>query len=398
MSTKFVTGLASGKDSFSVGKEAAQKALKKMKGEKIHLSIVFCSSEYNYAEVIKGIKEITNNAPLIGCSSAGEFTEEKVSKKSVCCALISSDSHKFFLGLGKGLKADETTTINEAIKNFPKTVENYPHLSCIELIDGLAGKGEEATLSASAILGPSVRLTGGAAGDDLKFKETHVFVNNEIETNAVAFCLMASKIPVGIGVKHGHKPISEPLTVTKAAGCVLYEINGRPAFDVWKEKVKEKAKKQFNVDVDKLSNPSEIGSYLIKYEAGLLTGSDYKVRVPLSKNADGSLNFACNIPQGTVIRIMESPKEAQIASAKKAAELALASSKGAKIAGAIVFDCVCRALILEEEFSDAVNTIKKTLGKKIPLIGFETYGEIAMEEGQLSGFHNTTTSILLITE
>jgi len=34
--------------------------------------------------------------------------------------------------------------------------------------------------------------------------------------------------------------------------------------------------------------------------------------------------------------------------------------------------------------------------KGIPLIGFETYGEIAMEIGQLSGFHNTTTVIMLI--
>jgi len=70
---------------------------------------------------------------------------------------------------------------------------------------------------------------------------------------------------------------------------------------------------------------------------------------------------------------------------------------GRKLAGAIVFDCVCRAVILGDAFSKAVDGIKEVL-KGIPLIGFETYGEIAMEMGQLSGFHNTTTVILLIPE
>ncbi len=398
MATEFVTGIAQGKDSFSVGKEAAQKALKKMRGEEINLSIVFCSSEYNYAEVVKGIKEVTNNASLIGCSSAGEFTEEQVSKKSVCCALISSDSHKFFLGMGKGLQEDEVATINQAVKEFPKTVKDYPHLSCIELIDGLRGKGEETTLLVSNILGSVSRLAGGAAGDDLKFEETKVFLNDRVETNAVILGLIASKTPVGIGVKHGHKPFSPSLNVTKSEGCILYELDNRPALEVWKEYTRKKAKEIYNIDVDKLTEPSDIGSYLIKYEAGLLAGTEYKVRVPLSVNADDSLNFACNIPEGAVIRIMESPKEEQIASARKAAELAVASSKGNKIVGAIVFDCVCRALILGDEFSKAVEAIKEVIGKDVPLIGFETYGEIAMELGQLSGFHNTTTSILLLTE
>ena len=399
MTTKFVTGIAAGGDSFAVGKEAAWKASNKMPQEKKKdLIIIFCSSVYNYTEVIKGIKEVIPNVPLIGCSSAGEFTEEGVGKKSVCCALISSDTHKFFLGWGKGLRENEIETIEQATKDFPQTVNDYPHLSCIEFIDGLAGKGEEATSAVCNILSNLGGLSGGAAADDLKFKETNIFVNNQINSDAVALCLMASKVPVAIGVKHGHKPLSPALNVTKSEGCILYELNGRPAFEVWKKHTKQRAKEKFSIDVDKLSEPSEIGSFLIKYEAGLLTGMEYKVRVPLSINADGSLNFVCNVPQGSVLKIMESPKDAQIYSAREAAQRAVASLKGNKIAGVIVFDCVCRALILEDKFSQAVESIREVIGKDVPLIGFETYGEIAMEAGQLSGFHNTTTSILLIPE
>jgi hypothetical protein len=122
------------------------------------------------------------------------------------------------------------------------------------------------------------------------------------------------------------------------------------------------------------------------------------VRAPLSVNPDGSINFACAMVEGAVIRIMESPNKAcQINSAKLAAQAALKSARGVKLAGAIVFDCICRNLILENEFSQAIEEIKKVVGN-IPIIGFATYGEIAMEVGQLSGFHNTTTVVLLIPE
>ena len=403
MPTKFVTGVSFGEDSFGedsflVGKDVAGKALEKMKGEKIHLSIVFCSSEYNYVEVIKGIKEITQNAPLIGCSSAGEFTEERVGKKSVCCALISSNDHKFFLGHENQLEKKGREAIKQAAGKFPEAVNNYPHLCCIELIDGLVKEGEDLTLAVNSIMGSLVRLIGGAAGDDLKFKETRVFMDNQINSEAITLCLMASEIPVGMGIKHGHKPWSPALNVTKSEGCILYELNNKPAFEVWKKYTRERAKEQFDIDVDKLSDSTEEGSYLIKYEAGLLTGMDYKIRVPLSVNPDGSLNFGCPIPEDTIIKIMESSKDAQIDSAREAAQLAVDSLRGAKVAGALIFDCACRGLILGDDFPKAIKAIGEVIGEDVPFIGFETYGEIFMELGQLSGLHHTTTTVLLIPE
>jgi methyl-accepting chemotaxis protein len=42
-----------------------------------------------------------------------------------------------------------------------------------------------------------------------------------------------------------------------------------------------------------------------------------------------------------------------------------------------------------------VHGISEELGG-VPLAGFETYGEIALDAGDLSGFHNTTTVVLAI--
>jgi hypothetical protein len=394
--TAFGTGISKVEDSFQAGREAAQKALKKTNIAP-QFCITFASSKYNYAEVLRGIKSVAPDTQLIGCSSAGEFTEEAVEKESVVCAFIASSTHKFFTGLGNGIKEDPVKAIEEAVAGFPTTIDGYPHSSAIILIDGLCGVGEEVCMSALSVLGPTVRFVGGAAGDDLKLLETKVFFGEQSTSDATAVCLLSSKSPVAVGVKHGHCAFSEPLTLTKTHGSTVVEINGKPAFAVWKEHTRERAMNK-GIDVDKLSSPSDIGNFLLQYEAGLLAGPEYKLRAPLSVNQNQSLNFVCTMVEGSVIRIMESPNRYyQIASAKQAAELAVKSARGAKLAGAIVFDCVCRNAILDKDYYKGVEEIKNVIGN-VPLIGFATYGEIAMEMGQLSGFHNTTTVVLLIPE
>jgi methyl-accepting chemotaxis protein len=59
----------------------------------------------------------------------------------------------------------------------------------------------------------------------------------------------------------------------------------------------------------------------------------------------------------------------------------------------VVFDCICRNLILGPRFAAAVQSIAAELGN-VPVAGFETYGEIALDAGDMSGFHNTTTVVL----
>ncbi|MBI5145000.1 MAG: chemotaxis protein, partial [Candidatus Omnitrophica bacterium] len=268
MATKFGTAILKGEESFKVGQEVARKAVEKAGIKQVDLAIVFCSSKYNYQEVVKGVREVTAGAPLIGCSSAGEFNEERVDKESVVCAVINSNTHKFFTALSEGIKEDEIKALQEASKNIPSPIADYPYLSAILLIDGLAGKGEESVLAGLNALGPNVKFSGGAAGDDLKFKETYVFADDKVAANAVSLALVASRIPVAIGVKHGHSPISPPLTITKAEGNIVYEVNHRPAFEVWKEYARENAL-GIGIDVDKMSEVEAIQTFFTRYEGGL---------------------------------------------------------------------------------------------------------------------------------
>jgi len=389
MSTLFCTGISEEKDSFKAGVSVASQALKKLDSSKPHVALLFCSVIYDYAQLIAGFKSITGEISIIGCTTSGEFTEGGVSKNGVACALISTDSYSFNMGMGLNLKENVYQTVQDAKEKFPPVDYAFPFNSAMIFVDGLAGKGEEAVLTAAEVMTEDVIFIGGAAGDNLQFKETKVIVNNDVFSDGVGICSINSKKPIIISVKHGHRPLSGPLIITKSVDNIVYEINGRPALDAWKDVVRP-----FSPDVDSC-NESELKECLLKFQFGIMTGGEYKVRSPFPRPHGNALNFTCSMMEGTTIKVMDSTENDQIFSAKRAAELAMAQVKNQKIAGAIIFDCACRAMILKNRFPEAIQEIRNVL-KDIPLIGFESYGEIAMKAGHFSGFHNTTTAIMLI--
>ncbi len=387
--TTIATAIAKG-DATAASDELITKARLQLKGEHPALVAVFASTSQPLDEVAPIVAASFPDAVVIGASTAGEFTEQGDAKGSASIFALAGD-YRVFVGMGEGLKENPEGAVAAALEKIPVASPGYPHRTAILLLDPLAGNGEEATLIASSLLGPDVRLAGGAAGDDLGMKRTLVSAGAKAASDAVVIALVFSTVPLGVGVCHGHEPLSEPLRVTRATGGTVFEIEGRPAFPVWVEHTKERAQSR-GIDVDAIPRGDEV-SYLLRYEAGLASGpEDYKIRAPLARNADDSISFACGIPEGSVIRITESVPERQVESAREAARRA-GHQLGRPAAGALVFDCICRNLILGKDFERAVTSISEELGG-VPLSGFETYGEIALAAGDLSGFHNTTSVVL----
>lgn len=351
--------------------------------------LLFASSTRPLAGLMEAVSGAFPQAVVLGATTAGEFSEEGDSKGSVSAVAISGD-FRVFAGLGEGLQASPERAIEQALEGLPREVQGYPCCTALLLLDPLAGNGEEVTLLAAAMLGEGVRLAGGAAGDDLQMKQTWVGLGPRAASDAVVIGLIFSRQPLGVGVCHGHEPISRPIRVTKASGGVVNELEGRPAWDVWREETKLRASER-GIDVERLEAADE-GAFLLRFEAGLAAGENFKIRAPLSRSG-GALNFACGVPEGAVVRITESVPERQIESARLAARLAREQLRGREVAGALVFDCICRKLILGERFQDAVKSMSEELGG-VPLAGFETYGEIALDVGDMSGFHNTTSVVL----
>jgi methyl-accepting chemotaxis protein len=331
---------------------------------------------------------------VLGCSSAGAFTDQQEGPGAVSGFALAGD-FAIRTGFGHGLAGDPKGAIARATFDMPPRLAGYPERTAIMLVDPFSGKGEEATLlAASSFMGAApIRLVGGAAGDDLSMTRATVGTGTDVGSDALAFAMIYSKVPFGVGVKHGHRELCGPFEVTRAAGNVVHQLDGRPAWDVWRDHTREDAAAR-GVDVDTLP-PDRLGEFLLTYEAALAVGDQLKVRAPLRRHDDGSLAFACGIALGAKIRITKSDAAGQIESARQAAVIARDRLDGREAAGALVFDCICRRLILGNAFPDAIGAIFDALGQ-VPVAGFETYGEIALDAGDMSGFHNSTSVVLAV--
>ena len=346
---------------------------------------VFASPALDLAEVQRACRARYPSACVVGSTSSGEFTEAGDGEKTAVIFALAGD-YVAHGGMGVGLAADPARAVETALGDRPRSIEGYPHQAAVVLLDPLAGHGEEAALLLAASLG-EVPLVGGAAGDDLAMTRTYVGLDDRVATDAIAVVTLHSKQPFGVGVCHGHEPCSKPLTATRVDGSVVLEVDGRPAWDVWREHTADRAR---SAGLDPEGNP---GAYLLRFEAGLRVGHGYKVRAPLAPKPGGGILFATPILEGTVFTIMESTPGAQVKSAVAAAAEARRALGGRSVAGALVFDCICRKLILGDRYAEALRDVSQELGA-VPLAGFETYGEIALNSGDMSGFHNTTTVVL----
>jgi len=390
MLTKIATALARG-DATEATAELCRGVRAQLEGRAPVLLVAFASTRQPLGEVFAVLGREFPDAVTIGASTAGEFTEGGDEQGSAVLLAVAGD-YRVYAGIGVGLKADPERAMASAIDGLPREVTGYPYCTAILLLDPIAGNGEETTMITSSLLGPNVRLVGGAAGDDFRMEATLVAASGTVVPDAAVIALLFSRTPLGVGVCHGHVPVSGSFKVTRAEGNMVHEIEGHPAWPWWLEATKALA------DAAGIAPPTrdEETAYLLRFQVGLAAGREVKIRTALSRTGT-SLGFVCGVPEGTVFRLVESLPEPQIESAREAARRALAQLEGRKAAGAIIFDCACRKMILKNDFERAVRGMSEELGGAV-LAGFATYGEIALDVGDMSGFHNTTSVVLAFPE
>jgi methyl-accepting chemotaxis protein len=365
-------------------------------GERPALLVCFASMKQPLGGLLAQLSGAFEGVTVVGSSTAGQFTEEgEVPGAAVVVALVGD-----FIAHGAmavGLKADPDGAVSRAVVQLPPATDGYPHRTAILLFDGLAGVGEEVTLMSASVLGDQVRFVGAAAGDDWAIQGTLVGVGARAAVDALALVLIDSRQPFGIGVAHGHRSIGVKTRVTRAEGSVVYELDGQPAWKRYAELTRGASLASGGVDPDSISDPGERLQYFARFQPGLSLGSGHKNRTPLSRLEDDALVFACGIVEGAEFELLSSTIPQQIDSARKAAALARDELGGKAVAGALVFECGCRKVFLGDSFDQAPKAVAAELGG-IPLGGFESYGEVALNVGDFSGFHNATTVVLAIPE
>ena len=387
-------GRSNNPDATKAGAEAAKIALEET-GGKANLIVVFSTVAYDQKKMLDGVRTVSKEIPLVGCSTSGEITTEGPVAKHVAVTALSLDKIKWTVGVGKGTDKDSFQAGKEAAQEVKNKAKEELSLF-VMLLDGLSENGAAAVRGVQAVLGKQFPIMGGSAGDDFLFKKTYEYYNGEILENSVVGIGLSGKFSFGVGVRHGWEPIGLPMKVTKAEGAVLKELDNRPALKIYEDYFGKKAEELIKEPIARMAYTYPLGM-------SVEGSSELLIRDVVIANEKGEITCAAEIPQGSEIRLMLGDTEKAIQAAKEAAEGALVQLKGAKPKVVFVFNCIARKKLLGSRIGEEIVAIQDVLGKEVPLFGFYTYGEQAPLGGVLgpkcrSVFHNETMTLMVLGE
>jgi methyl-accepting chemotaxis protein len=393
MRTAVATGSSTTFSLNTAVKEATTEARKGLGAAKPSFGFLFAAPSADLGAALATARDVSG-VEMVGCTTAGEVTERGLTHDGIAVMLVSSDA-TIEARFATGLKSDPSKVAGQLLGGIAElkgaaAARDQRHLTTVLLTDGLAVTGEKLVQAMhDQRVQSGSQVVGGAAGDEGKFVATSVGAKGKSGSDAAAALHVFGAAQWGVGVDHGLRATTKPMRVTKAEGNVVQEIDGQPAFAVYEKHAAARGTKLTRENA---------GKYLIANELGVCFFDKIsRARAPLSVGADGSLTCAGDIPRGSMVSILDGEVGPMVAAAKTAAEKAHKQLGHRRVAGVLLFDCVCRGMILKDQFDKEVEAVRSVF-RGAPIAGFLTYGEIARSSDLLDGWHNTTAVVVAIPE
>lgn len=388
-------GASQNSDPSDAAKEALAQAVKPLNGTPPNLIFLLSSSTvYDQQKILDQVNQTFPQAKLIGGSTAGEITSVAGSlDSSVAIMAITADQMQFITGLGTDIKADARKAGQNLAQNILQSAGSKPK-AMLMIPDGLSGNGADIVRGVLDIYGQDFMAAGGSAGDDYLFKKTFQYLGRQLLSNSVVGVGFAGNFSFGVGVRHGWIPIGTPRTATKSEGNILYELDNKPAVQIYED--------HFGKDKNPIDNSEPLARMAITYPLGIAAPNKdgYLIRDPLTVDKSGAITMAAEIPEGSEVHIMIGSREEAIEAAEDAVKKAMSQVAGKKVKAAFLFNCIARKKLLMSKKQEEIDHIRQVLGPEVPLIGFYTYGEQAPLGGEVvtCSFHNETDVIFLLAE
>jgi hypothetical protein len=255
------------------------------------------------------------------------------------------------------------------------------------LSDGLDVNGSKLTQGLAAGTGGLAVITGGLAGDGSRFERTWVLVDGRPQVSHVtAIGLYGTALEVGYGSDGGWTVLGPERLITRSEGNVLMELDGRPALELYKSYLGERA---VGLPATALLFPLAVRA------SGTIDGELVRTVLGVDE-AQQSMTFAGDVPQGSTAQLMRGTTERLVDAAQAAAVSARLPGNAPSLAVAV--SCVGRRLYLGQRVEDELEAVMSGLGPNCGLVGFYSYGELSPVAVGTCDLHNQTMTITVFRE
>ena len=318
------------------------------------------------------------NAKILGSTTCGEISQNGALKDSTVISFSTFHSTVIETKL-----INYETSSYQTGQNMIKSFDNYLDTNfklLITFADGLGTNGEE-YLNGISSINNNIVVSGGMAGDNAKFEETFIFTELDITNHgSVGAAFYNSDLNIFTDYSFNWESVGKKHIVEKSEQNRVYTISGMTTVDFYKYYLGD--------DTARMLPALGIEFPLVMKENGISIG-----RAVLAKHDDGSLSFAGNIPQGSVVQFGHGDVQMIINKGLNNVKRIVDNP----VESIFIYSCMARHALLKDDINLEILPLKELA----PISGFFTYGEFyndCSSETCSNQLLNQTMTILSISE
>lgn len=347
------------------------------------LVLVFADRHAGSAVAAANLRERFPQGILLGASTAGEISGLRVDTGGVVVAVIEPRHTPL-----RRAEAEVSAGARDAGRALGAALAAPDLAGVFVLCDGDSVNGSELVRGLAESLPASVPVAGGLAGDGADFGVTWTLdaEGRPCPGRVSAVGFYGNAVTVGIATRGGWDEFGPERRITRAEGNLLFELDGRPALELYKRYLGERA----------AGLPATALLFPLQVRADANDAPLVRTILSIDEAAQ-SLTFAGELPQGGLAKLMRANPERLIDGAASATPL---HARGVP-AFAILVSCVGRRLVLGERTDEEVEAVLANLPPGSEQIGFYSYGEIGpagIGSCDAHALHNQSMTVFTVQE
>jgi hypothetical protein len=357
------------------------------------LVLVNASIGHDYQALIDQVRELAPTARVVGASCCGIVGREGVSESMKDVAIMAVRGSEFAVA-----NVDDIHGRNA----FEKSAElarqlkaQQPGINMIYLLaSGIDIANDQAIAGIESVFGTEVTIFGATSSDNMRGVVSYQMVDDRVYEHAAwAVGFADPTLTVETQATHGFMAVGEPMTVTKADGTRIIELNGRPAWQEYTARLGLDANKATCGD----SIPVGALAEQLPAEQAVEYGNPHILRVVTKCDADGSMHYATEIKEGTKLWLTVRDEERIFNDMDRMMQQMNERVSGQKPVAVFHADCLARGRylfhrVMKEELVSRMQFPLSADGVVPPWLGMYGFGEFA-RLGGANTYHNYTTAI-----
>jgi hypothetical protein len=351
---------------------------KKLNRRTAQAGIFFTSClDVDYRPMLDAIHEAFPGIELIGCTTDGEITPERgFTEDSSALLLISSDEIAFSAAVAENISRDAISSVEKAYTEARQKLASDPAAALV-LPDGLTTMGGSIDAVLNSVMGETMPIFGGSAGDGFRIEQTFQFCGGQVYSDAMPVLLLEGDLAIAVDIATGPVPFGDYYCVGRAEGNIIYTIDGVTALEFYE--------RFYGTYIE----ARELSFFPLAVYSG--DSQDFVLRDSLEvRREDGSVSFVGRIEMPCRVRLTQVTREETLRSAHQGTERILSAFEKNSPDIVLLFSCTSRRHVLGSRTNEELDVLRKK-AQQVPFYGFYCYGEISpFSVGQSVKFHSDT--------